>query len=123
MRARAARVEHHDLALRRRIRRVEHGLAVEAHVAVALLDHAVRLAGHDEALVAQPDVQRLAAAAQREEDLVGLGAGERADRDRPFERRDRRPERFGARGAGGHPPGDQRGDHLRVGGDLGRRPQ
>ena len=73
---------------------VEHRLAVEAEVAVALLDHAVGLARDHEAVVAETDVERLPAAAQREQDPVGFGAGDRADRDRALERRDRRTERF-----------------------------
>ena len=80
---RAAGVDHDDLALRRRVPRLEHRLAVEAEVAVALLHDAVGLARHDEAVVAEPDVERLAAAAQREQDAIGVGA-RRPRRSRPI---------------------------------------
>ena len=93
-RAGAARVDHDDLALRCRVPRLEHGLAVEAEVPLALLDHAVRLARDDEAVVADADVERLAAAPQREQDLVRVGAGDGPDRDRALERGDRRAERL-----------------------------
>ena len=55
-------VEHDDLAA---------VLAVEAQVPHRLLDHAVRLAGDDEAVVGEADVQTLAAAAEREQHRAG----------------------------------------------------
>ena len=54
-----------------------------------LLDQAVGLAGDDEAVLGEADVERLAAAAQGEEQPVGRGAGVRADRDRALEARRR----------------------------------
>ena len=75
--------------------RVAGRLAVEAQVRGRLLDHAVRLAGHDERVVGQADVERLAAAAQRELEPVGIAGGGRADRDGAVERGDRPAERLG----------------------------
>ena len=55
-------VEHDDLAT---------VLAVEPQVAIGLLDDAVGLAGDDEAVVGEADVQALAAAVQRQQYLSG----------------------------------------------------
>ena len=65
-RSRPAPVEHHDLALARRIARVDHRLAVESHVRATLGYQTVRLARDDERVGGQSDVQRLAASALRE---------------------------------------------------------
>ena len=61
-------------------------LAVHAQVACAVSStSAVRLAGDDERVLGQADVQRLAAAPQREQELVGL-VGRRTRRWRPSPR-------------------------------------
>ena len=52
--------------------------------------------------------------------LAGLGRRVGADRHRSLERSDRRPERLDHRFTGVDPARHERGDHLRVGGDLGR---
>ena len=86
-------VEHHDLApAGRGVVGVGRRLAVHAHVAVGLLDHAVGLAGHDVGVVGQADVEGLAAAPQGEEQLVGLGGWPGADGHRALEAGDRRAE-------------------------------
>ena len=78
-RARARGVEHDDLAAGRRgAVGVGRRLAVEPQVGGGLLDQAVRLARDDEGVLGQADVERLAAAPQREEQLVGRGRGLRA---------------------------------------------
>ena len=99
----SAAVELDDLAAAgRRVVGVGRRLAVHAQVACGLLDHAVGLAGDDEASVGQADVQRLAAAPQREQERVR--ARRRvlaADGDRALEapRRSRgTPRRSTARG-------------------------
>ena len=93
-------------------------LAVEAEVAVGLLDHAVRLAGDDEAVLGEADVDALAAAAEGEQQRVGLVGGGRADGDRALERRHRAPERLDEVAVAGRGvAGDERRDHLGVGGD------
>ncbi len=56
-------VEHHDLST---------ALAVESQVAHRLLDDSVRLAGDDEAVVGEADVQTLPTAAQREQHRAGV---------------------------------------------------
>ena len=68
---------------------------------------------------AEADVERLPAAAQREQQAVGLGSGRyRADRHRTLERRDRGAEGFDERCTGGTPRATERRDDLGVGGDL-----
>ena len=62
-------IEHEHLPTASRIRR---SLAVHPHERRCLLDNAVRLAGDDVAVVGEADVHRLAAAAQREEERVGM---------------------------------------------------
>ena len=84
-------VEHEDLTATARRRQ---RLAVDAHELRGLLDDAVRLAGDDEAVVGQADVERLAAAAQREEQLIGLVGRGSADRHAALELGDRAPERL-----------------------------
>ena len=70
-------------------------LAVEPQVRRGLLDEAVRLARDDERVLGEPDVQRLAAAAQREEQPVGRRRRPaRAIATRALERGDRRAERL-----------------------------
>ena len=108
-RRRASALERHDLAAL---------LAVEAEVPIGLLDHAVRLAGHDVAVVGQPDEQTLTAAAQGQQHRVGIGGAHRPDRDRPLEGGHRASERLDEFDAVGLVPRHDRGDHLRVGGDL-----
>ena len=83
--SRAARIDNHDLALRCGVPRLEHRLAVETEIAVALLHDAVRLARDNEAVVTEAHVERLAAAPEREQDAVRVTPGDGADRDRPFE--------------------------------------
>ncbi len=122
-RAGLARVDRDDLALRRRVGGLEHGFSVEPQVPVAFLDHTVRFAGNNEAVVAEADVQRLAAAPQREQDLIRVRAGDGSDRDRTLKRRDRRTERFGRLDAGRDATRDQRRNDLSVGRDFGRQAQ
>ena len=102
-------VEHDDLAA---------VLAVEAEVAARLLDQAVRLAGDDVAVVGEPDGQALATPAQREQQRVRRSGAGGADGDGAVERRDRAPERLDERVPGERVTGDQRRDHLGIGGDL-----
>ncbi len=83
------------------------------------LDHSVRLAGDDVGVVGHPDVERLAAAAQGQQQLVGLGAGRRGDGHRPLEAGHGVAEGGGEVGAFGDAAGDEGGDDLGVGGDLG----
>jgi hypothetical protein len=64
-RPRATAVEGHDLTVGR--------LAVQAQVAGGLLDQSVGLAGHDEGVVRQSDLERLAAAPQGQMQPVGIG--------------------------------------------------
>ena len=99
---------------------VRRRLAVHPHVPAGLLDQPVGLGGDHVGVAGQADVQRLARAAQRQRQAVrpiGDGGG---DGDRPFERRHRGPEGLEVAVAGGDAPRHQRGDHLGVGGDLGR---
>ena len=98
-------VEHDDLApARRRVVGIGGRLAVHAEVLGRLLDQAVRLAGDDEGVVGQADVERLAAAPQREQQLVGARRRDGGDGDRALERGDRRAERL-ARGRRRRPAG------------------
>ena len=84
-------------------------LAVEAHVARGLLDDAVGLAGDDVAVLAEPDVDALAAAVEGEQEPAGLVGGGDADGDRALERRHRAAEGL-----------DEVGTPLAVAGDDGR---
>ncbi len=103
-------VEHHDLAA---------VFTIHSDIARRLLDDAIGLAGHDVAIVGEADVEPLSAASQRKKQLRrSLGAGD-ADGDRSFELDDGASERLGKPGGGGVTC-NERGDHLRVGGD-GRR--
>ncbi len=122
-RARVPTIEHDHLALARGIAGVHHRLAVEPHVRVALGDEAVGLARYHEHVGGQTDVQRLPTAALRKQQGVGIGGRLESDRHRPLERRHRRSERLHEFDAGSGPPGDERRDHLGVGGDLGREVQ
>ena len=96
-------------------------LAVEAEVTIGLLDDAVGLAGDDVAVFGDADVDALAAAAQGEHHRAGTGGAGRTDRDRAIEPGDGAAERLddtvpiGARGRA--VAGDERRDHLGVGGD------
>ena len=112
-----------DLALGAGLAGHEHRLAVEAEVAVALLDDAVRLAGDDVRVVGDADVQRLPAAPLREQHPARFGRDLRADRHRTLERGDRGAERLDRVGAARDAPRHERGDDLGVGGDLGREAQ
>ncbi len=106
--------QHEHLAAAARGR---HGLAVDAQEVGRLLDHAVGLAGDDEHVVAEADVQRLAAAAQGEEHLVGRLRSLRGDGDAALELGHRAAEGLRQR----HPPAGvqrhHRRDDLGVGGD------
>ena len=53
----------------------------------------------------------------------GAPGGAGGDGDRSVERRHRLPKRLAEIGLVGEPPGDERGDHLGVGGELRRQPQ
>ena len=88
------RVEHDDLAPGR-VGALGIGgrLAVHPQVRAGLLDQAVGLARDDERVLGQADVERLAAAPQREEEPVGRGRGCGGDGHRALERGHRRPER------------------------------
>ena len=83
-------------------------LAVHAQVAGGLLDQAVRLAGHDEGVLGQPDVEALAAAPQRQQTWSGSAATDGADGHRALEGRDRAPERLGEVGGAAAPARDTR---------------
>ncbi len=112
-------VEDHDLTPRgRRTIGVGRRLTVHPHVRRCLLDEPVRLARHHERVLREPDVQRLPAPAQREEQFIGGRVELRADRERPVERGHSRAECLVRVLARGKPAGHERGDHLRVGGDL-----
>ncbi len=100
------------------------GLAVEAQVVTGLLDDPVGLAGDDEAVLGEADVDTLSAAAQGEQHPPGGRGRHRPDRHRPLEPTHRAPERLdegvevapaGAEGVG--VVAEQGGDHLGVGGD------
>ena len=89
-----------------------------------LLDDPVGLAGDDEAVLGEADVDTLSAAAQREQHPPGRRGRHRPDRHRPLEPTHRAPERLdegvevapaGAEGVG--VVAEQGGDHLGVGGD------
>ncbi len=100
--------------------RVGGRLAVHAQVRRRLLDEPVRLAGDDERVLGQADVQRLPAPAQREQDALRSAGSGGGDRHRALERGDRRPERLVDLLAGGEAPRDERRDDLGVGRHLGR---
>ena len=85
-RRRRGRVEHdHLTAAARRRRR----LAVHAQVALGLLDHAVRLAGDDEAVLGEADVERPGRCRAGRGSTV-LGVGRRSPRRSPPSPRTRR---------------------------------
>ena len=69
-------------------------LAVEAEVAIGLLDDAVRLARGHEAVLGDADVDPLTAAAQRQHDDVGPGGADGPDGDRAVEAGDGAAERL-----------------------------
>src|SRR5262249_56166248 len=95
--------------------RVGGGLAVHPQVGASLLDEPIGLAGHDERVLGQADVQRLAAAPQREQDPFRPVGGPGRDRDRPLERGDGGAKCLGEVVAGGEPTGDEGREHLGVG--------
>ena len=108
-------VEHDDLAA---------VLAVEADVALGLLDDAVRLAGHDVAVVGEADVDALAAAVERQVQAARLVGGGGPDGDRALERRHRAAERVEQVAAARLAvAGHERGDDLGVGRDRTREAQ
>ena len=89
-------IEAHDLASTRAgVIRVGRGFAVHADVSLGFFDDTVWLGGHDEAVLREADVDRLSAAAKREEQVVGRFDTGEADGDRSFEHRYRPTERFG----------------------------
>ena len=98
-------------------------LAVQAQVGRGLLDQAVRLARDDERVLGQPDVERLTAAAQREQQL-GRAPPRCAPRSRPIPRSSATVARNASStvAPAASRRRDQRRDHLGVGGDLRRRP-
>jgi hypothetical protein len=117
-------IEHDDLAAAGGgVPRVRRRLAVEAEIAVGLLDDAVRLARDHERVLGQADVQRLPAAAQREQHFVGVRRGLGGNGDGALEAGDGVPERLGEVVALAETVRDERRDHLRVGRDLGRDTQ
>ncbi len=111
----ASTVEHEHLpAAARRGQR----LAVHADETSGLLDDAVRLAGDDVAVVAQPDVQRLSAATQRQVQVIGMIGGSSADRHAALELGDRATEGLAEiDDAVGDVSGHHGRDDLGVGGD------
>ena len=120
----AGAVEDDDLtAAGVRVLRVGGRVAVEPDVAPGQLDEAVRLGGDDEAAVGQPDVERLAAAPQREQHVVGVGGRARGDRHRAFEARHRVAERRREVGPFRQAMRHEGGDDLGVGRDLGGQPE
>ena len=121
--ARVARVEYHDLAATPRVVRLGRRLAVETQVGLCLLDESVRFAGDDVGVLGEPDVETLAAPAQREEDLARRGGRVRTDRDRPLERSHGLAERIRWGQSTVDRASHQRRDDLRVGRDLRCDPQ
>ena len=118
-RARTGAVELDDLAAAgRRVVGVGRRLAVHAEVGVGQLDDAVGLGGHDVAAVEEPDVERLPAPPQREEQLVGMRRRAGRDGHRSLEGGDGVPERAREVDALGEPARHQGGDDLRVRRDL-----
>ena len=114
-------VEHHDLApAARGVVGVGRGLAVHPQEVGGLLDHAVRLRGDDERVLGHADVERLAAAAQRQHELLGVGRAGRGDGHGALEPDHGLAERLVDRQALGELAGQQGRDDLGVGGDLGR---
>ena len=108
-------VEHEDLtaATGRRER-----FTVDADEPCGLLDDSVRLAGHDVAVVTEADVQRLAAAAQGQVQVVGRGGSSSADGHAALELGDGATERLAQIDhPRGHMMGHHRRDHLGVGRD------
>ncbi len=95
------------------------GLAVHAEVAVALLDHAVGLGGHQVQVGREAHVEGLAAPAEGEQQLVGAGRDGGADGHRAVEAGDGAAEGVGRVVGTGRGPGHEGGDDLGVGGDLG----
>ena len=95
------------------------GLAVHPDVRRGLLDDAVGLRRDDVGVLGDPDVDRLATAAQCEQQALRRRDGRRCDRHRALERGHGVAERgrgvVTCRQASCH----ERRDHLRVGGDLG----
>ncbi len=117
-------VEHHDLATAGvRVLRVGRRLAIEAQVAAGELHQAVGLRGHHVAAVGQADVERLAASPQRQEEVIRVRGGAGADGHRALEGRHRVAEGVGQVGPLCQSVGDEGGDHLGVGGDLGGQPE
>ena len=108
-------VEHEHLAATARRRR---SLAIDAQVAGGLFHDAVGLAGNDEAVVGEADVQGLAAAAQGEIQLLGFRCRSCADCNAALERCHRAAERLGEVAAHvGRVARHERRDDLGVGGD------
>ena len=118
----ARTVEHDDLTSAGvGVLRVGGRVAIEAHVARGELDEPDGLGRHHEAVVGEADVERLPAASQGEEKLVRVRRRGGRDGNRALEAGDGVAERGGEVGAVGQPVRHERGDHLRVGGDLGRQ--
>ena len=74
--------------------RVGRCLTVHPEVPIGQLDQPIGFAGHDERIVTHPDVERLTAPPQGEEQASGIRHGVGADGHRPFEIPHRRPEGF-----------------------------
>ena len=101
-----------------RVYGIGRGLAVHAQIGVGHLDHTVRLAGHDERVVGQTDVEGLAAPPQRQQQAIRGGADRRRNGQRTLEG-SHGPQEGGERFfASGQVGGTQPGHDLGVGGDL-----
>ena len=108
-------VEHEHLAATARRRR---GLAIDSQVAGGLFHHAVGLAGDDEAVIGEADVQGLATAAKGEIQPLGFRCRSCADGNAALERCHRAAERLGEIAAHvGCVARHERRDDLGVGGD------
>jgi len=107
-------VEDHDLAAL---------LAVHPHIPGRLLDHPVRLAGDDPAVVAEADEEALPAAAERHHQRGGGVDRHRTDRHRALELGDRAAERVDCADSVGEALRHDRRNHLGVRGDLARNLQ
>jgi hypothetical protein len=119
-RPRAGPVEDDDLA---GLAARSGGLTVHPEVAGRHLHEPVRLAGHHEGVLGQAHVQRLPRPPQGQQQAPGLVGGGGGDGHRSLEGGDRPAEGVGRGRAIRQVAGDERGDDLGVGGDLGRYPQ
>ena len=93
-------------------------IAVQPEIGRRVLDDAIGLAGHDERVLGRPDVERLPAPPQREEEIGGFGRRTRGDGHRTLQQVHGLTERIDHSRPVDHGPRGQGGDDLGVGGDL-----